>query len=130
MNSIKEDVQTSVKLSSDYVLDKYDSLFSRLKLHKYNDGLWMFKFMIFITHPKKLIDMNVTTEQFDNFIELLKTLFIRSQIEPGDAVGPVATQSIGRTMYTIDTQYIPFIWCWWQIHSYKRHTAITRTISS
>ena len=39
--------------------------------------------------------MNVTTEQFDNFIELLKTLFIRSQIEPGDAVGPVAAQSIG-----------------------------------
>lgn len=109
MNSIKEDVQTSVKLSSDYVLDKYDSLFSRLKLHKYNDGLWMFKFMIYMhAHPKKLIDMNVTTEQFDNFIELLKTLFIRSQIEPGDAVGPVAAQSIGEpcTQLTLNTFHL------------------------
>jgi len=59
-------------------------------------------------HPKKLIDMKVTTEQFDTFIELLETLFVRSQIEAGDAVGPVAAQSIGEpcTQLTLNTFHL------------------------
>ena len=96
-------------VSVKHILDCYDKLFDELKIHKYNEGIWMLKFMIYNNaHPKKLIDLSMTNEQFDEFVKTLKTLFIRCQIEAGDAVGPVAAQSIGEpcTQLTLNTFHL------------------------
>ena len=109
MNSIKDEITSNEKLTSDYILDQYEQMFSRLTLHKYNDGIWMLKFMIYMhSHPKKLLQMKVNKKQFQQFVESLETLFIHSQIEPGDAVGPVAAQSIGEpcTQLTLNTFHL------------------------
>jgi len=109
MNSIKDELTTNEKLTSDYILDQYEEMFSRLTLHKYNDGIWMLKFMLYMhSHPKKLLQMKVNKKQFQKFVKSLETLFIRSQIEPGDAVGPVAAQSIGEpcTQLTLNTFHL------------------------
>ena len=111
MNSLKDDQinNKSKKLSVDYVLDEYEKLLKKLSLHKYNDGLWMFRFMLLIhTHPKKLLDKKVTLLQFDEFMFSLEKLFLQSQIEAGDAVGPVAAQSIGEpcTQLTLNTFHL------------------------
>ena len=69
----------------------------------------MFRFMILNHgHPKKLINSSMTKSQFDYFIASIEQLFIRCQIEPGDAVGPVAAQSIGEpcTQLTLNTFHL------------------------
>ena len=111
MNSLKDDQtnNSSKKLNADYVLDEYEKLLNKLSLHKYNDGLWMFRFMLLIhSHPRKLLEKNVTLSQFDEFIFSLEKLFLQSQIEAGDAVGPVAAQSIGEpcTQLTLNTFHL------------------------
>ena len=111
MNSLKDEQtnNSSKKLTADYVLDEYDKLLNKLSLHKYNDGLWMFRFMLLIhSHPRKLLEKRVTLSQFNEFIFSLEKLFLQSQIEAGDAVGPVAAQSIGEpcTQLTLNTFHL------------------------
>ena len=83
--------------SPNFILDEYEKLINDIKLDPYNPGTWMVKFMLYIhAHPKRLITtLKIDKEQFLEFISSFKTLFIRSRIEPGDAVGPVSAQSIG-----------------------------------
>jgi len=97
-------------IDPDFILDEYERLFDRIKLHKYNDGLWMFKFMLYQhCHPKKLIcETNINKYKFTKYIKAIEQLFIKSHIEPGDAVGPVAAQSIGEpcTQLTLNTFHL------------------------
>ena len=111
INSInKNSNENETTITPDFILDEYESLLERIKLHKYNDGLWMFKFMLYQhCHPKKLIcDRNINTYDFKQFVQSIEHLFIKSHIEPGDAVGPVAAQSIGEpcTQLTLNTFHL------------------------
>lgn len=99
-----------VELDMNHIFSEYEKLFDRIALHKFNDGLWMFKFMLYQhAHPKKLmIDLKMSQGQFDVFVSTLETLFQRAQIEAGDAVGPVSAQSIGEpcTQLTLNTFHL------------------------
>tara|TARA_Y100000389_G_scaffold17613_2_gene15386 strand:+ start:132 stop:4352 length:4221 start_codon:yes stop_codon:yes gene_type:complete len=100
----------SDKLTVKYILSNYEFLFSKLKIHSFNEGTWMFKFMIYNhAHPKKLIEtMKISVNEFNKFLVKVYELFIESQIEAGDAVGPVAAQSIGEpcTQLTLNTFHL------------------------
>tara|TARA_Y100000389_G_scaffold158322_1_gene159745 strand:- start:797 stop:5014 length:4218 start_codon:yes stop_codon:yes gene_type:complete len=100
---------SSGELTIKDIFDSYDKLFNRLTLQKYNDGLWMFRFMMYQhAHPKKLLNMGMNKTQFQMFVETIEVLFLRAQIEAGDAVGPVAAQSIGEpcTQLTLNTFHL------------------------
>jgi DNA-directed RNA polymerase II subunit RPB1 len=108
-HSVLETNVSSNPLTVNKIMQTYDDLFDRISLQSYNDGLWMFKFMLFQhAHPKKLINEHMNETQFQMFVETIEVLFNRAQIEAGDAVGPVAAQSIGEpcTQLTLNTFHL------------------------
>lgn len=84
-------------ITPNFIIEKYENLLKEIQISNHNPGTWMVKFMLYIhAHPKRLISkLNIDKRQFLEFVKTFKTLFIRSRIESGDAVGPVAAQSIG-----------------------------------
>jgi len=97
-------------LTVKYILDTYDILIHDLKIHKYNHGTWMLKFLLYQTaHPKRILnELNKSKKHFDTFISIVKSKFRNSHIQSGEAVGAVAAQSIGEpcTQLTLNTFHL------------------------
>ncbi len=90
-NSIKTDLDPTT------ILKTYSDLFDRCSLHKYYSGCTLFKLLIY-THasPKQLIcQYRFTREAFKEFVLNIEKSYKYSRIEPGEAVGVIAAQSIG-----------------------------------
>lgn len=94
-------------LTPNFILIKYDELLKQIENNHLNPGTWMVKFMLYMkAGPKRLIqELNFNKSNFSEFIQIFRKLYIRSRIEPGDAVGPVSAQSIGEpcTQLTLNT---------------------------
>lgn len=109
LNNIKSSSRGE-ELTVKIILDSYENLLRRLRIHPINDGMWMLRFMLYMyADPKTLISrMNFSVSQFNEFIENIEQAFWISRIDPGDAVGPVAAQSIGEpcTQLTLNTFHL------------------------
>lgn len=91
------------------ILDRYDDMLRTLAIHKYNNGTWMLKFLMFQTvHPKRILNERISTEQFNTFLAHIEKKFRNSFVQCGEAVGAVAAQSIGEpcTQLTLNTFHL------------------------
>ena len=112
-NSVINDdtaISENPKITVKYILNEYQKLIRDLTIHRFNNGTWMFKFLLYqIVHPKRIIQkINLSKRQFDTFISTIKSKFRNSHIHSGEAVGAVAAQSIGEpcTQLTLNTFHL------------------------
>tara|TARA_Y100000389_G_scaffold8472_4_gene8075 strand:+ start:549 stop:7397 length:6849 start_codon:yes stop_codon:yes gene_type:complete len=96
LDSVQDSNQSS-SLTPYFILSNYEKLLEEIQMNHLNPGTWMVKFILYMhAHPRRLIEeFKMTEESFHKFLCVFKELFMRSRIEPGDAVGPVSAQSIG-----------------------------------
>ena len=107
LDYIPYDKKFSTDLDPITILDEYDELLKRCSMSSLNPGNWMLKFLIYcVAGPKELIcNRRLSKESFYKFIELLESKYRSSRAEPGEAVGPIAAQSLGEpcTQLTLNT---------------------------
>lgn len=107
LDSFPYDKTKTTDLDPITVLNAYDSLIESCAVPGFNTGLWMFKFLLYtIAGPKQLICFRrLTCKSFVRFVEILQKQLKLSRAEPGEAVGPIAAQSLGEpcTQLTLNT---------------------------
>lgn len=90
-----------------YVLDAYDTLFKKCIVSDMNESIWMFKFIIYMHAGPKCVccQRRMTKAVFDEYVWTLEHVYRATRAEPGEAVGPIAAQSLGEpcTQLTLNT---------------------------
>jgi DNA-directed RNA polymerase II subunit RPB1 len=91
------------------ILKNYDILLGRCKLTDLNEGLWMLKLLLYVNaSPKMLISKGIQKKTFQAFLDIIEHTFKQTRVEPGEAVGPIAAQSLGEpcTQLTLNSFHL------------------------
>ena len=89
------------------ILEEYKKLLEKCTETSNKNGLWMFKFLLYtVAGPKQLVcHRRFTRKTFSEFMNAIYQTYRLTRVEPGEAVGTIAAQSLGEpcTQLTLNT---------------------------
>jgi DNA-directed RNA polymerase II subunit RPB1 len=93
---LSDDATEHTDLDPVTILKNYDVLLKSCEISDLNKGVWMFKFLLYLNaSPKHLLTKKMTKKAFASFLEIVEATYKKTRVEPGEAVGPIAAQSLG-----------------------------------
>ena len=109
-----------IDLDPEYIMNSFDDIMNNPNLVLFSSinksikntelkhkELFYISLLNFMTPKIVIFKMKLDKKLFDEFIQEIKTLFLKSIVEPGEMIGILAAQSIGQptTQFTLDTKH-------------------------